>query len=68
MSNENEQDFVSVSLKKDVAEQIEKICQDAKQYDIFVSKSALLRVMIFNHTIVEYSIKQIISNRHNDKS
>lgn len=57
-------DFVSVSLKKDVANQIDKICTDAKKYGIFIDKSGLIRIMVFNATIVEYSIKQLI----NDKS
>jgi hypothetical protein len=57
----NEYEFVTISIKKDVAQQIDRICDDAKSYGIFISKSSLLRVMVFNPTIIEYSIKRLLN-------
>jgi hypothetical protein len=60
----NDYDFVKVNLKKDVAEQIDKICKDAKKYGIFISKSDLLRVMVFDGNVIELSIKKIVYNKN----
>ena len=64
----DEYDFVKISIKKDVAEQIDTICNDAKKYGIFISKSDLLRTMINDSLVIEYAIKKIVYNKNNVKS
>ena len=63
-----EYDFVKISVKKDIAEQINTICNDAKKYGIHISKSELLRVMVNDGNVIEYVIKKIVYNKNNSKS
>lgn len=64
----DEYDFVKISIKKDVADQIDTICNDAKKYGIFISKSELLRTMTYDKNVIEYAIKKIVYDKNNVKS
>jgi len=62
----SEYDFVKVSLKKDIAKQIDTICNDLqKECGIFVSKSELLKVMIQDKNVIEYVVKKILYEKKN---
>ena len=63
MANPTDYDFVQVELKSDVAKRIKEICDDAKRNNIFISKSDLLRIMLNNGTIIEYTIKTFVYNK-----
>ena len=68
MNSAVEYDFVKISVKKDVADQINQICDDAKKYGINVSKSELLRVMLNDGHVIEYTIKKIVYDKNNKNS
>lgn len=68
MTNPKDNGFVTVHLKDDVAKQLKQICDDATNNGITINYSDLLRVMLFNGTIIEYSIKKIINDKESEKT
>ena len=63
MVDKSDYDFVNVSLKKDVADHLSQIITDAEKYNIFISKSDLLRLMMNDPLIIEYAIKKWINDK-----
>lgn len=65
----DEYNFVKVSLKEDVAKQIDTICNDLqKECEVFVSKSDLLRIMVNDKNVIEYVVKKIVYDINIKKS
>lgn len=66
--SKDDYNFVKVSLKNDVAQQIDTICNDLqKECGIFISKSELLRIMTYDKNVLEYVVKKIINDKKNEK-
>jgi hypothetical protein len=63
MVDKTDYDFVNVSLKKDIADKITQICDDSAKYNIFISKSELLDIMLNDPIVIEYAIKKWINNK-----
>jgi hypothetical protein len=69
MTSPEDYDFVKVSIKKDIAQQIDVICNDLqKECGLFVSKSELLKVMTYDKNVIEYVVKKILYEKKNGKS
>ena len=68
MTQPEDYDFVKISLKKDIALQIDTICNDLqKECGIFISKSELLRIMTTDSNVIEYVVKKILYDKKNEK-
>ena len=63
MVDKTDYDFVNVSLKKDIVDKITQICDDSAKYNIFISKSELLDIMLNDPIVIEYAIKKWINNK-----